>query len=135
MKEYPCEIEEVHHNIQKERRISDTLESVISSHKLIVDEQVVKDDYASIQNVNESDNQSLKRMLFYQMSRLTRDKGSLAFDDRLDALSMAVGYFAEQMAHDADRAIYERKNDLMSQELDRFMDNAVGYRSKGNTWI
>ena len=28
----------------------------------------------------------------YQMARITRDKGALQFDDRLDVLAMAVAY-------------------------------------------
>lgn len=34
----------------------------------------------------------------YQMSRITRDRGSLAKDDRLDVLAMAMGYWAESVS-------------------------------------
>ena len=40
----------------------------------------------------------------YQLTRITRDKGALAQDDRLDALAMAVTYFAASMATDVDKA-------------------------------
>lgn len=43
---YPCTIEEVKHSIQKERRIIDTLEPVMNSHKLIVSKSVVEKDYS-----------------------------------------------------------------------------------------
>jgi len=39
------------------------------------------------------------------MSRITRDRGSLGHDDRLDVLSMAVGYWVEQMSRDVDQAV------------------------------
>lgn len=44
---YPCEIEEVKHHKQKELRIIDTLEPVISGHKLIVAASVIRKDFAS----------------------------------------------------------------------------------------
>jgi hypothetical protein len=34
------------------------------------------------------------------MTRLTRDRGALQHDDRLDALAIAVGYWVESMARD-----------------------------------
>ena len=41
---HPCTIEEVRHSIQKERRIIDTLEPVMNSHKLVVCKSVVEQD-------------------------------------------------------------------------------------------
>ena len=135
MKEYPVTINEVRNNIQKEKRIIDVVEPILSGHKIIVDEKVVQSDYSSTQSVNESEDVGILRQLFYQMSRLTRDKGSLSFDDRLDALSMAIGYWVDQISRDADRAIYDRKNDLLNEELEKFMEQSTGYKPKGMTWI
>ena len=73
---------------------------------------------------------ALRYQLFYQMSRITRDKGSLAHDDRLDVLAMSCQYWADKIAKDADRSIQDRKDDLMRQELDKFLDV-----STENTWI
>jgi len=36
--------------------------------------------------------------LFFQLTRITRDKGALAKDDRLDALAMAVAYWAKALS-------------------------------------
>ena len=33
---HPCEIEEVRHNIQKEKRIIDTLEPIMNTHRLVI---------------------------------------------------------------------------------------------------
>ena len=52
------------------------------------------------------------------MSRLSKDKGSLAFDDRLDVLAMAVNYWVEQLARDQEYAVKQRKDDLKREELD-----------------
>ena len=132
-KEYQCTIEEVRHNTAKEKRLVGTLEPLLNQHRLIIDEDVIKNDYNSTSLYKTE--VGLRYQLFYQMSRLTHEKGSLTHDDRLDALEMSCNYWLEQMARDADIAIYERKKDIMVQELDRFMDNAIGTKPKATTWI
>lgn len=114
-KDYPCLIEEVKHSKQKEARIIDTLEPVMSQHKLIVDRNVIVWDYESTKNLPPE--KALKYQLFYQMSRITRDRGALAHDDRLDCLAMAVGYWVEQMGQDVDRRMDQRKEDMLKEEL------------------
>ena len=127
---HPCTVEEVRHNTQKERRIIDTLEPVMNQHKLVIDPKVIKDDYESAQRYpNDS---QLKYQLIYQLSRLTAQRGAITHDDRLDALSMAVAYWTEQMAQDADRRMGDRKQDLLKEELDKFMNN---FNKSGNSWL
>ena len=117
---HPCSIEEVRHNTQKEKRIIDTLEPVMNQHRLVVDPKVIKRDFESAQGYTPE--MQLKYQLFYQMSRITRDKGSLAHDDRLDALSIAVNYWVEQMAQDANRKIMDRKTEILKQETEKFIN-------------
>ena len=75
-------------------------------------------------------------MLTYQMSRITRYRGSLAHDDRLDALAMGVAYWVEQMAADVDREIRDRKEQLLMDDLDKFVNGYnVNSKSRSNTWI
>lgn len=119
---HPCLIEEVRHNKQKERRIIDTLEPVMMRHKLVVDPKVIEDDYRTAQKYEQSIR--FHKMLIYQMTRITADKGALKHDDRLDALSMAVGYFVEQMNRDADAGVEAHKQEMLDQALQKFMDNA-----------
>ena len=128
MKEYPCTIQGVRHTTQKEKRIIDCLEPLMNQHRLVISDKVVQEDYTSTQI--HTPEMALRYQLFYQMSRITRDKGSLAHDDRLDVLAMSCQYWADRIAKDADRAIVDRKNELMSQELDKFLD-----RSTEDTWI
>tara|TARA_B100000700_G_scaffold330492_1_gene456981 strand:- start:2546 stop:4204 length:1659 start_codon:yes stop_codon:yes gene_type:complete len=113
-KKYPVSIEEVRHSIQKEKRIIDTLEPVMNSHRLIVDDKIILEDF----------NAELKHQLFYQMTRLTRDRGSLAFDDRLDALAIAVNYWTEVMDRDAEMALEDHRNEVLEEALADFMESA-----------
>ena len=39
------------------------------------------------------------------------------------------------MSKDVDMAMQDRKTHLMRQELDRFMQNAVGSKPKALTWM
>ena len=118
---YPCSIEEVRHNKQKELRIIDVLEPVLNQHKLIVDPSVIQHDYKSAQSYPIE--HQAKYMLMYQLSRITKDKGSLNHDDRLDALSIAVNYWVEQMNQDVDNNINFRKQELLDEELTKFTDS------------
>ncbi len=119
---YPVSINEVRHHIQKEKRIIDTLEPVLNAHKLVVDPNVIRRDFQSAQGYPIE--QQARYMLLYQLSRLTNDRGSLLQDDRLDALAIAIGYWVEQMAVNADLKINERKDELMEIELERFKQAA-----------
>lgn len=113
-------VEEVRATVQKEKRIIDILEPVMNQHKLVVDKKVVLVDNLLVGDLD-SLSADLKYSLFYQMTRLTREKGSLLQDDRLDALTMAVAHFVELMARDADAEEQAHKNDLLDKELEKFM--------------
>lgn len=72
---YSMSVEEVRSNQQKEKRIIDTLEPVMNQHRLVVCPSVIKADMESVKAYPPE--QALKRQLFYQMSRITRDRGAL----------------------------------------------------------
>lgn len=132
---YPVALEEVRHSKQKEARIIDTLEPVMNQHRLVIDPKVIQSDYDSVQHMPPE--KAAKYMLTYQMTRITKARGALAHDDRLDVLAMAVQYWVDQMASDADSAIRERKDELMDAELDKFMRNVNTSNMKvsSTTWF
>lgn len=121
VKEYPCTCEEYNSTVQKEKRIVDTLEPVMNQHRLIIDPQVVKDDIETTRAL--SAEEALSYRLFYQMTRISRMKGSLRHDDRLDALAAGVGYFVEQMKQDQDHMEDKRIDREMDEELEVFYSN------------
>ena len=114
---YPVTLSEVRHNKQKELRICDTLEPVMNQHKLVFDRTLIKQDYESTQHLPPE--QALRYQLMYQMTRLSRDRGALVNDDRLDALSMAVAYHTEAMAQDAEVRMGQRREEALQDELVR----------------
>lgn len=126
-------IKEIRHSMQKEKRIIDTLEPVLNRHKLIIDRKVVENDYRSVQcRPSEVANQY---MGLYQLTRITRDRGSLTHEDRLDALAMAVAYWTDSMARDVDKSVEDRKTILLKASLRSFMKSAKGLSDKPLRWI
>lgn len=131
---YPVSLEEVRHNTQKEKRICDTLEPVMNQHKLIFNKSVVRSDYDSLSKYTVESR--LSYSLFYQLSRITRSRGSLKHDDRLDALAIAVNYWTEHMSQDAVKQIRRREIDMLESELRDFEANVIGSSApRTPTWF
>lgn len=132
-KHHPCMVEEVKHSQQKELRIIETLEPVMARHRLVFDIKVIEDDYKSIQlRTGET---AMQYSLIHQLTRVTRDRGSLAHDDRLDALAIAVAYWVESMSRDLDEAKETSKQAAIDADLERFMEHAVGSQSNSPNFL
>ena len=103
------DIEEVRANVRKEDRIIDSLEPVLNQHRLVVDRGVIEWDYKS--NKDEAPELRLMYMLFYQMSRMCREKGAVKHDDRLDSLAQGVKYFTDALSISAYEMVKQRNRD------------------------
>jgi hypothetical protein len=132
---YPCTLEEVKatNRAFKEARIIDILEPVMNNHRLIIDRRVVERDFASTQHLPPE--KALKYQLFYQLTRITRERGSLVHDDRLDALAWAVWYWVQHMSADAERRLQESRDRHLQAEIDRFLEHALGSNLNPQTWM
>lgn len=131
-----CTVEGVRHSTQKERRIIDTLEPVMSRHKLVFDLGIIKDDYETAQKYDAE--VRLAKTLVYQMTRINYDRGALKHDDRLDSLAIAVAYWVEQMARDQDETIRQDREEAWDREIESFMENALGAGMAGgrnSSWV
>jgi len=106
---------------QKELRIIDTLEPVMNQHRLVVSPKVIEDDYRAAQ----TDSSSLQYSVFYQMTRITKERGALAHDDRIEAVAGAVYYWVERMAKDTRKVEQEHKDKLLDKELKTFKKHAL----------
>ena len=114
-------IEETRANVRKEDRIIDALEPILNQHRLVVDRSVVDWDYKS--NPDEAPEKRLMYMLFYQMSRMCREKGAVRHDDRIDCLAQGVKYFTDAFGISAQEEIKARKRDEWNQMLEAFLDD------------
>ena len=56
-------------------------------------------------------------------------------NDRLDTLAMAVKYWVDQMAADADVKIRDRRDELFDMELEKFVKGIMGQQGVENTQL
>ena len=114
-------IEETRANVRKEDRIIDSLEPVLNQHRLVVNRSVIEWDYAS--NKDEAPELRLMYMLFYQMSRMCREKGAVKHDDRLDSLAQGVKYFTDALSISAEKQIQIRELEEWNSMMDDFIEH------------
>ena len=115
------DIEEVRANVRKEDRIIDSLEPILNQHRLVIDRSVIEWDFKS--NPQAAPEERLIYMLFYQMSRMCREKGAIRHDDRLDALAQGVQYYTDAMGISALEEIKNRKRNEWNSMLEEFFDD------------
>ena len=115
------DVEEVRATVRKEDRIIDSLEPVLNQHRLIIDRSVVEWDFKS--NPDEAPEKRLMYMLFYQMSRMCREKGAVKHDDRIDCLAQGVQYFTDALGISAQEAIKERKRMEWNAMIEEMLDD------------
>ena len=117
-----CAIEDTERsNTQKERRIIDTLEPVMNQHRLVVNKSLIKRDFDS--TADKRPEEVNRYRLFYQMTRLTKDKGSLAKDDRIDAVALAVHYWNNVLEQDAHQAAKDHRSQMLDDMLENWFDS------------
>lgn len=113
---HPAAVTEVKSKGQKELRICDVLEPIMGSHRLIVNAAAIVQDYQTA-----SDKDGVRNpiySLFYQMTRISRERGALAHDDRLDALAIGVQFFVESMAKDANKGEREVTEEWLEEQME-----------------
>jgi len=87
-----------------------------------MDKKVIQKDFDSCQHLHPK--QALRYQLMYQLTRITKDRGALTNDDRLDALAMTCQYWVDAMAQDVEQRMGARREELMVLELDRLREQA-----------
>ena len=115
----------------KEQRICDTLEPIMLQRRLVMSKDIVRDDYASIENLTHVEES--KRVMysgFYQMTHVQRLKDALKVDDRIDVLEMGVSEFVNSMARDKTRGIEQYQEDAFKKHMEKFQEGI----SRGTVW-
>ena len=112
----------------KEARILDVMEPVVQTHRLIVDRSVIEKDL-KVQEENP------KYSFIQQFTRMSRDRGALPHEDRLEAVAGACQFWIDRMDLDQDRALETHKEDLRDQELRDYADHILGGAPRQLTWV
>jgi len=122
---YPLTLEDVKVGVaQKEKRIIAALEPVMNQHRLVVAQEGVK--------AEANDDRDFQ--LMYQLSRITPERGALRHDDRVDALAGAIAYWMKYLQVDQTRAEEDHRDKKLREELDRFMETAIGRKPRRPVW-
>lgn len=114
---YPVQMEEVRAGAQKERRIIEDLEPALNQHRLVVDTAAAKRDAKAGTN-----------SLMYQLTHITKDRGSLKQDDRVDALAHGVRWFRSLLQRDAQSAEDLHLAKLKAEQMAEFRRSWYGGR-------
>ena len=93
---------------------------MLNQHRLVVDRSVVDWDYKS--NPDEAPEHRLLYMLFYQMSRMCREKGAVKHDDRLDCLAQGVKYYTDALSISAYEQVRMQKQEDFLDLLENWQD-------------
>lgn len=117
-------VKEVWHSTQKELRICDTLEPLMGSGALVLDDSVLEDDWDSTAGYDIQ-----KRALYtlaFQLTFVTRERKALVHDDRLEAWASSVAYWVNALGLDKQAEEDRRRQ----QERDDFWRDPLGRTSQ-----
>lgn len=85
---------------------------------MVVDKQVIKEDAESVKIYPLELQQQYS--LFYQMTRITKDRNCLGHDDRLDCLAIAVADCLDWLQVDPETELQRRLEEEIDAEIERF---------------
>lgn len=126
LKHHQCAIEEIRAKGMKEQRICDNLEPIFGAHKIIIRAEAVREDY---QTARDTDGKhDVRYSAFYQMSRMSRERGAVAHDDRLDAFALGVEYLRLGMDIDSLKNESEITAEFLESHVEDAFRGAESYR-------
>ena len=109
-----CVCEEVRVSGQKEVRICDTLEPVLLNHRMVINEVIARND----------------ETFGYQLTHITREKGALKHDDRIDCLAGAVSVLLDALGQEQREAAASQRDELTDRMLEHFITSNMEARQR-----
>lgn len=112
--------------IQKEVRIVNALEPLMTSHRLVVNTGVFRQDFDNVheyKDVIESRRRFYR--LTYQLTRMTKLKGAVKFNDRADGLGSGVVHFADRLQRALDHESNLSKEQALQREAQKIIDARI----------
>ncbi|MFZ3194086.1 MAG: phage terminase large subunit [Moraxellaceae bacterium] len=130
-------IEETAGQVQKEVRMVDTLEALVTGHRLVVAAEVFREDFGvSYESIPKDKHRNYR--LSYQITRVTKKKGCLPHDDRLDMLATGVASFMGTLKRVLDEAAKESRDLYLQAEAEKIIETRrkqgqplFGHEAKG----
>jgi hypothetical protein len=134
-KDWPVKVEAVWSTGQKELRVIDSIEPLLGAHNLVINTDVLDEDVHLAQKYPQE-----KRPIYqfmHQCKHITRDRGALEHEDRLEAFAIGVKWLhAELLKHQAKQTPKRDPNKFKGFVLDAtgrwvFPDRAVHVTQQG----
>jgi hypothetical protein len=119
-----CEIiEENAGNVQKEVRIVDRLVPVVTTHRLVVAAEVLRQDWHAAEAYRDVEaDKRFHYRLTHQFTRITKRKGCLGHDDRLDALASAVVGWIGSLSRQLEDAARQNKEEYLKVAAEKMIE-------------
>lgn len=110
----------------KEQRIVNQLGAAMQSHRIVVSREVIAKDYAEAEQ-QESDHK-WETSLIWQIAHLTRERGCLPRDDKIDCFAKGVSLFTDRLGIDPEQLVQEARDTALEEELEKLFggDGDVG---------
>lgn len=126
---YPdgCKVEGEPVRGKKEERIIERVGPVLGAHKLVISPDCIRRD-VRIEEGRALD--SIHYSGLHQLTRITREKGSLRHDDRLEALAGALNLVQRLVARDTDKSLAVSKDAAFQAELRKFEEMFKGKHAR-----
>lgn len=119
---HPCAIEEENAGqVQKEVRIIDSLEAMWTSHRIVFNAEALRKDF----RVDYAQTEEAKRRFYrltYQATRITKKKGCIAHDDRIDRLASAVSGFMGTLRRQVEDAAKESREAYLMAAAEKLIE-------------
>lgn len=112
------EVIDVWESQQKELRIIETLSPLFARHRIIIDPRVIEYDKESTKQYSLDKRDTYK--LIHQIVRITRERGALIHDDRLDVMHACARRCMEYMNVDERERMDEKEEDLNREFMEEW---------------
>jgi len=107
--------------VQKELRILEVLEPIFQAHRLVVSQEVFEEDLLQVKKRDGTDLRD-RYSLMYQITRLTREKGCLTHDDRVEGLAGLMGMMLDLLGLHPAKAAQDAEERRMEEYLKKLED-------------
>lgn len=107
--------------VAKEKRIVDALEPVLTAHRLVVNLRVLRKDFPIDYPHVEASKRRFYRMT-YQLTRITRTKGSVRHDDRIEGIANAATLLTSLLRQQTEEAQKANKQLMVEREAQKMAE-------------
>lgn len=107
--------------VQKEKRIIGVMEPLVTGHRFVINEAVLREDFhVPYQSVDDASRRFYR--LTYQISRMTKAKGCIKHDDRLDSLASSCAKWVGVLRRLIEQAAQADVEARMAAEAEKVIE-------------